>query len=75
MSNLHGMLVEVSGSSWPTGRMESPSIITSISSSCLIALAVARGEAELVLGAVASLIMAGPSLTDQYIQVNGILIG
>ncbi|CAH0716565.1 unnamed protein product, partial [Brenthis ino] len=69
MSNLHGMLVEVSGSSWSTGRMESPSTITSISSSCLIALAVARGEAELVLGAVASLIMAGPSLTDQYIQI------
>lgn len=69
MSNLHSMLVEVSGGSGPSGRVEAPSTLTSLSSSCLIALAVARGEAELVLGAVTSLIMTSSSLTDQYIQV------
>ncbi|CAH2103304.1 unnamed protein product [Euphydryas editha] len=69
MSNLYSMLVEVSGGSGPTGRTEAPSTLTSLSSSCLIALAVARGEAELVLGAVTSLIMTSPSLTDQYIQI------
>ncbi|XP_045784545.1 E3 ubiquitin-protein ligase MYCBP2 [Maniola jurtina] len=69
MSNLHIMLVEISGGTGPTGRLETPSALTALSSSCLIALAVARGEAELVLGAVTSLIMAPPSLTEQNIQI------
>lgn len=70
MANLHSMLVEVSGTTWPGGRLEVPSTITALSSSCLIALAVARGEAELALGAVASLIMTNQALTDQDIQVK-----
>ncbi|XP_064076475.1 E3 ubiquitin-protein ligase MYCBP2 [Vanessa tameamea] len=69
MSNLHSMLVEVASGSGPTGRTEAPTPLTSLSSSCLIALAVARGEAELVLGAVTSLIMTSSALTEQYIQI------
>ncbi|XP_069365103.1 E3 ubiquitin-protein ligase MYCBP2 isoform X3 [Maniola hyperantus] len=69
ITNLHIMLVEISGGTGPTARLETPSALTALSSSCLIALAVARGEAELVLGAVTSLIMASPSLTEQNVQI------
>ncbi|XP_061382096.1 E3 ubiquitin-protein ligase MYCBP2 isoform X5 [Danaus plexippus] len=68
MLNLHTMLIEVS-TTGVGGRIETPSTLTALSSSCLIALAVARGEAELVLSAVTSLVMASPSLTEQYIHI------
>lgn len=69
MQNLHAMLIEVATSGAPA-RREPPNSLTALSSSCLIALSVARGEAELILNAVTSLIMSPPILSDQYIQVK-----
>lgn len=69
MQNLHAMLIEVATTGAP-GRREPPNNLTALSSSCLIALSVARGEAELILNAVTSLIMSPPALSDQYIQVK-----
>lgn len=63
------MLVEVASGSGLGGSMERPSNLTALSSSCLIALSVARGEAELILNAVASLIMSSSALSDQDLQV------
>lgn len=63
------MLIEIASGNGPSGRMELPSTLTAISSSCLMALAVARGEAELILSSVASLIMAVPQLADQNVKV------
>ncbi|XP_052746686.1 E3 ubiquitin-protein ligase highwire [Bicyclus anynana] len=63
------MLVEVSSGNDLTGRLEKSSPLTALSSSCLIALAVARGEAELVMCAVTSLIIAPPALTEQFVQI------
>lgn len=64
------MLIDVASGSGPGGRSETPTTLTSLSSSCLIALSVARGEAELILSAVASLIMSPSALADQYLQVT-----
>ncbi|XP_041987793.1 E3 ubiquitin-protein ligase highwire [Aricia agestis] len=69
ITNLHAMLVEVSCGSSPMGRSEIPTNLTAISSSCLMALSVARGEAELILNAVTSLIMVSAPLTEQYVQI------
>lgn len=69
MQNLHAMLIEVA-SSRAFGRSEAPNNLTSLSTSCLISLSVARGEAELILNAVTSLIMSPSALSDQYIQVK-----
>lgn len=63
------MLVEVASGSGPGGTVEHPSNLTALSSSCLIALSVARGEAELILNAVASLTMSPAALSDQDLQV------
>lgn len=68
------MLVEVASGSGPSGKIELPSTLTALSSSCLVALSVARGEAELILNAVASLIMSPPLLSEQYLQVTYILV-
>lgn len=64
------MLVEVASGSSPSGTMERPSNLTALSSSCLIALSVARGESELILNAVASLTMSAPALSEQDLQVS-----
>lgn len=64
------MLVEVSSGSGPSGRSDVATSLSALSSSCLIALSVARGEAELILNAVASLIMSAPALAEQYVQVG-----
>ncbi|KAJ8737325.1 hypothetical protein PYW07_000596 [Mythimna separata] len=72
--NLHTMLVEVASGSGPGGTMEHPSNLTALSSSCLIALSVARGEAELILNAVASLTMSPAALYDQDLQIPSNLI-
>ncbi|XP_052752649.1 E3 ubiquitin-protein ligase MYCBP2 isoform X3 [Galleria mellonella] len=69
ISSLHAMLVEVATGSGPSGRSDTPTNLTALSSSCLIALSVARGEAELILNAVASLIMSASLLAEQYVQV------
>ncbi|RVE51528.1 hypothetical protein evm_003798 [Chilo suppressalis] len=69
ISNLHAMLIEVASGSGPGGRSETPTELTSLSGSCLVALSVARGETELILNAVASLIMSAPALSDQSIQI------
>ncbi|XP_047524361.1 E3 ubiquitin-protein ligase MYCBP2 isoform X3 [Pieris napi] len=69
ISNLHDILVEITSGIGASGRPEIPTALTSISSSCLIALSVAKGEAELILNTVKCLIMVSPSLSDQYIQV------
>ncbi|CAH2036099.1 unnamed protein product, partial [Iphiclides podalirius] len=69
ISTLHAMLVEIASGSGPNGRSDVPTALTSLSSSCLIALSVARGEAELILNAVASLIMTAPTLSEQYMQI------
>ncbi|XP_063374022.1 E3 ubiquitin-protein ligase MYCBP2 [Cydia amplana] len=74
ISNLHAMLVEVSSDTGPLGCTDTPTTLTALSSSCLIALSVARGEAELILNAVASLIMSSPLLSEQYLQVPANLI-
>ncbi|XP_028043251.1 E3 ubiquitin-protein ligase MYCBP2 isoform X2 [Bombyx mandarina] len=66
--NIHSMLVEVSSGVSPSGRSEHPSKLTALSSSCLIALSVARGEAELILNAAASLAMCAPLYLDQYLK-------
>lgn len=63
------MLVEVASGSGPNGKVELPTTLTALSSSCLIALSVARGEAELILSAVASLIMSPSVLSEQDLQV------
>ncbi|KAI5636987.1 E3 ubiquitin-protein ligase MYCBP2 isoform X1 [Phthorimaea operculella] len=72
ISNLHSMLMEVASGVVPErqDRLEVPTALTSLSSSCLIALSVARGEAELILNAVASLIMSPAALSDQYVLVR-----
>ncbi|XP_037299798.1 E3 ubiquitin-protein ligase highwire-like isoform X4 [Manduca sexta] len=67
--NFHSMLVEVASGVSTGGRPELPTALTAISSSCLIGLSVARGEAELILNAVASLIMSSASLSEQNIQI------
>lgn len=64
------MLVEVASGSGPSGKVELPTSLTALSSSCLIALSVARGEAELILNAVASLTMSPSALSEQYLQVR-----
>lgn len=69
------MLAEVSSGATETrsdqrGRAEVPTPLTALSSSCLISLSIARGETELILSAVSTLIISAPSLSDQYIQVN-----
>ncbi|KAL0852359.1 hypothetical protein ABMA28_000560 [Loxostege sticticalis] len=69
ITNLHAMLIEVASGSGPGGRSEIPTLLTSLSSSCLIALSVARGEAELILNAVASLTMSPPALSEQTLQI------
>lgn len=69
MQNLHAMLIEVA-STRAFGRTDAPNSLTALSASCLISLSVARGEAELILNAVTSLIMSHPALSDQYIQVK-----
>ncbi|CAH1647847.1 unnamed protein product [Spodoptera littoralis] len=72
--NLHSMLVEVASGSGPNGKVELPTTLTALSSSCLIALSVARGEAELILSAVASLIMSPSVLSEQDLQIPSNLI-
>ncbi|CAH0703737.1 unnamed protein product [Spodoptera exigua] len=72
--NLHSMLVEVASGSGPNGKVELPTNLTALSSSCLIALSVARGEAELILSAVASLIMSSSVLSEQDLQIPSNLI-
>lgn len=67
------MLVEVASGSGPSGKIDAPTNLTALSSSCLIALSVARGEAELILNAIASLIMSHTSLSNQSVQVSFIL--
>lgn len=69
MQNLHAMLIEVASSRAFT-RPDAPNSLTSLSTSCLISLSVARGEAELILNAVTSLIMSPSALADQYVQVK-----
>ncbi|XP_059059876.1 E3 ubiquitin-protein ligase MYCBP2 [Achroia grisella] len=69
ISSLHAMLLEVAGGSGPTGRSEKPTNLTALSTSCLLALSVARGEAEFIINAIASLIMSAPQLAEQYVQV------
>ncbi|CAH0578389.1 unnamed protein product [Chrysodeixis includens] len=69
ITNLHAMLVEVASGSGPSGKVELPTTLTALSSSCLIALSVARGEAELILNAVASLTMSPSALSEQYLQI------
>lgn len=64
------MLVEVASATGPLGQADTPTALTALSSSCLIALSVARGESELILNAVASLIMSAPLLSEQYLQVS-----
>lgn len=67
---LHSMLTELSSGIGPTGRIDKPTNYTSQSSSCLIALSVAKGDAELILNAIATLIMAPKPLAEQYILVS-----
>ncbi|KAJ0183671.1 hypothetical protein K1T71_000094 [Dendrolimus kikuchii] len=73
IANLHSMLAEVARGTIEIRphqrRTETPTALTAISSSCLVALSVARGEAELILSAVSTLIISSPSLSDQHIQV------
>ncbi|KPJ10311.1 putative E3 ubiquitin-protein ligase MYCBP2 [Papilio machaon] len=69
IATLHGILVEIARGIVPTGRVEVPTNHTALSSSCLIALSIARGEAELLLNAVASLIMTPTAMAEQYIQI------
>ncbi|CAB3259025.1 unnamed protein product [Arctia plantaginis] len=69
ITNLHAMLVEVASGSGPNGKIELPTTLTAFSSSCLVALSVARGEVELILNAVASLTMSPSALSEQYLQV------
>ncbi|XP_038216347.1 E3 ubiquitin-protein ligase highwire [Zerene cesonia] len=69
ITNLHDILVEITGGIGGPGRPDVPSTLTAISSSCLIALSVAKGEAELILNTVTSLIMVAPSLSEQLVQV------
>lgn len=65
------MLVEIAGGTSVAGALDDvPTNLTALSSSCLAALAVARGETEMILDTVASLIMTKPGLSDQYIQVR-----
>lgn len=63
------MLVEVASGGGPDGRGDVATNLTALSCSCLLALSVARGEAELILNAVASLIMSHSALANQYVQV------
>ncbi|XP_048488841.1 E3 ubiquitin-protein ligase MYCBP2 [Plutella xylostella] len=74
ISTLHAMLVEVASGSGPSGKIDAPTNLTALSSSCLIALSVARGEAELILNAIASLIMSHTSLSNQSVQIPANLL-
>lgn len=72
ITNLHTMLVEVASGSGSTDKPVTATTVTALSSSCLIALSVARGEAELILNAVGMLIMSSPELSEQTIVVSSI---
>lgn len=67
---MHSMLVEVAAGSASLERLEMPTSLTALGTSSLISLVVARGEAELILNAVASLIMSPQPLAEQFIQVK-----
>ncbi|XP_060809498.1 E3 ubiquitin-protein ligase MYCBP2 [Amyelois transitella] len=69
ITSLQNVLVEVASGNSSGGRMESPSSLTALGCACLVALAVARGESELILHTVAELIMAAPVLAEQYVQI------
>lgn len=64
------MLVEVAGGGGPGAPSAAPGALSALGSSCLMALSVARGEAELILNAIASLIMTESTFAEQYIQVG-----
>ncbi|KOB65851.1 Esrom, partial [Operophtera brumata] len=68
IAHLHTMLDEIAAGSAPPEAPEVPTRLTSLGTSCLISLVVARGEAELILKAVASLIMSPLALMEQLIQ-------
>nr|XP_049693135.1 E3 ubiquitin-protein ligase MYCBP2 isoform X3 [Helicoverpa armigera] len=72
--NLHSMLVEIASGSGAGARSEAACALTALSASCLAALSVARGEADLILNAVASLIMTSTDLSEQYLQIPANLI-
>ncbi|XP_050683096.1 E3 ubiquitin-protein ligase MYCBP2 [Leptidea sinapis] len=65
ISTLHDVLVDVSKG---IGGKTATSL-TSLSTSCLIALSVARGDTEIILNTVSCLIMVSQKLSDEYLQV------
>lgn len=67
---MHSMLVEVASGAAALDRPEMPTALTTLGTSCLISLVVARGEAELILHAVTSLIMSPQALADQFVKVS-----
>lgn len=66
------MVVEVASGTAPAVPLSDRAVysLTALASSCLIALSVARGEAELILNAVACLIMSASALSEQDLQVS-----
>lgn len=65
------MLVDVSSGSG-AGGVAQPASLTALGCSCLLALAVARGEAELILAAVAELSMCDNVLHNMNVMVSAL---
>ncbi|XP_013162054.1 PREDICTED: E3 ubiquitin-protein ligase MYCBP2 isoform X3 [Papilio xuthus] len=66
---LHRTLIEIVSGITPTGIDEVPNTNIGLSCACLVALTVSRGESELMLNAIAAMIMNTTAMTEQYIKI------
>lgn len=64
------MLVDIAAGSASPETQGVPNSLTALGTTCLVALAVARGEADMMINTIASLIMTPKRLAEQDIKVN-----